>query len=317
MFDLFTRKIYQSVKTASLSPCCGDGGGEGWIEKFKGTPLFDQALELAQMEIQQEAQRLQESQMHRASYDSEDQLRLKKKLLELELARQGMVPSANPMPESPEGMDVPTAPGTGAPGTATQPNITMSNTPEKMASARFLFALESMIQKEAVDATGLGSAAWKFIRKNPGLAAGAGIGAVGGGLRGAQQKIDPVTGQPVGGGVTGAITGALGGTVLGGVGGLAAQGAIRTGLGAKKVVDNYAKKGLQAPGGYLGQLKDQALWRSHALGKDVQRLGQGANNSLQGGMNTLRDWRKESIVARGAPKPLEVPATPKVEPPAG
>jgi hypothetical protein len=165
-------------------------------------------------------------------------------------------------------------------------------------------ALLREMQKKA----GIGTALWDIARRNPGAALGVGGGAILGGVRGAQQKIDPVTGQPVGGGITGAIGGSLLGGATGGLAGLGAQGATRSLWGAHNVMEDYAKKGLRAPGGYWGQVTDQALRRARLFAKDVQGLSKAVGAEAGGAADWLARQRRAQRIARGPATPLPVEA---------
>lgn len=99
--------------------CAGDGGEFTFLERFKGTPLFDQAIALEQEELQAEMLDQQKRQERRVSsnenqlWDARDQIRLRKRLLELELAKQqngGGTPVPAPVGPGAE------AQGSGAPG---------------------------------------------------------------------------------------------------------------------------------------------------------------------------------------------------------
>lgn len=102
------------VKIASL---CGNSGTE-WLEKFKGTPLFDQALQLEQAEIQEDIARQQRSQERRDEWAGSDQIRLQKRLLELQLMQSQNAAAAPPLQGPPvdKGVAPPDAQGAGAPG---------------------------------------------------------------------------------------------------------------------------------------------------------------------------------------------------------
>ena len=83
------------VKVASELKCSGDGGEFTFLERFKGSPLFEQAIALEQEELQAEMLDQQKRQERRATMQGDDQLwaardriRLRKRLLELELAKQ-------------------------------------------------------------------------------------------------------------------------------------------------------------------------------------------------------------------------------------
>jgi hypothetical protein len=441
MFDPFVKQAYKAghavdplVNALSLLPkgtltklafghmSCG-GDSADWLERFQGTPLYDQALELLQEELHQETEDLQNREQQHAFHSAGDQLRLKKKLLELELARQdmsgAMPPTANPGPMPP---DVPTAAFPGAMGAATQNSIqppegappktaavdpevlaamqaeqevsgetppamqrlgnwfgrhqpgvgaalgaargalygstlgigsgkgpivprpglgmllgaglgagagylggqftqgltqghvggatpypgggmvpdqfkgasaeaqwaqAMVEMEEKEASARFAGALEKLAFGAAAG-KGVGSALWNMASKNPGLAVGGGLGMIHGGMTGAQQTIDPMTGQPTGGGVTGALKGAIGEGVLGAGAGLAVQGLGRSvagayGTRAKEMARAAKLPKRQAakfePTSYVDLMRKQIGQRSSAFAKDVGQVGEGLSNT--------------------------------------
>ena len=101
--------------------CETTGTGEAtWLDQFKGTPLFDQAIALEQQELQAEVLDMQKRQERRAQtanedtlYDQRDKLRVQKKLLALELAKQQGGAGAGAPPAAPPGEP---AQGAGAPG---------------------------------------------------------------------------------------------------------------------------------------------------------------------------------------------------------
>jgi hypothetical protein len=105
------------IKLAFL--CGPDGGTKPWVDQFKGTPFFQQAIALEQEDLQAQMACQQEQKLTRqkseSSWDMMDQIRLKKKLLELQKARneaQALDGVAGPssMTGSPD------AQGAGAPG---------------------------------------------------------------------------------------------------------------------------------------------------------------------------------------------------------
>lgn len=119
--------------------------GPEWLEKFEGTPMFEQALALEQQELQIQSERLA-AEMNRPRFDDmyqkQDQLSLQKRLLEMQLiADRNKAPS----PEAP-------AQGAGAPGPGAANNEeAMSTGPFdglKMSSAETQFA-ETMGRKLA------------------------------------------------------------------------------------------------------------------------------------------------------------------------
>ena len=231
------------AKQAYSSPpetCSKEGDADmTFLDRFKGSPLFEQAMALEQQELEAEMQDIQRRQQERAEekamprlWDLKDQIRLKKRLLELQLARQEMggTPGAAPAQAAPASPDTP-AQGAGAmggvPAEGVQDNA-MGVQGGKTASAvdpraRYLvdFA-EDMgralaradYQKVAAEklktalnlgalggmAKNVGSAALHWASKNPVQAAGVAGGAALGAMNG--------------GGVKGALTGGVTGGVL-------------------------------------------------------------------------------------------------------
>lgn len=87
-------KLASGEASLSKIACMSDGDGEAhtWLDKFKGTPLMDQAIALEQQELQadvermqQQAQRREESKALDLIWEQKDQMRIQKKLLELQL----------------------------------------------------------------------------------------------------------------------------------------------------------------------------------------------------------------------------------------
>lgn len=70
----------------------GGFGDDCWIEKYKGTPLFEQAIELEKQELQsrmaESARRTEDSEKFRAQDAARDELCIQKKLLDLQLLEQ-------------------------------------------------------------------------------------------------------------------------------------------------------------------------------------------------------------------------------------
>lgn len=105
--------------TKTASDCGPDGEPKSFLDRFKGTPLFDQAVALEQEELQAEMLDLQKKQESRANrqnedtiWDAKDKLRVRKRLLELELAKQqggapAAVPAAEPMGDTTQGAGAP------------------------------------------------------------------------------------------------------------------------------------------------------------------------------------------------------------------
>lgn len=100
---------------------CSDGAGEDktWLGKYKGTPLFEQALALEKAELEAEVAQTAQREQERASdslYRTRDNIRLQKKMLDLDLVSEqnGGTPNGpdQPMKVVPNGE----AQGAGAPG---------------------------------------------------------------------------------------------------------------------------------------------------------------------------------------------------------
>ena len=118
------------VKLAHLS--CGSGGDYEWLEKFKGSPLFDQALQLEQKTLEMDLQKQQTNNERRQMWDQQDQemdqLRIQKKLLDLQLVQQegqtaagGMPAAEGAPPELPVEAAPPEAAPPGPPAAAANP----------------------------------------------------------------------------------------------------------------------------------------------------------------------------------------------------
>lgn len=67
------------------------GRGEQWLDRFKGTPLFEQALQIEQEDLQsemaQKARRQEQSEGYREEDAQRDDLSIKRKMLDLDLAK--------------------------------------------------------------------------------------------------------------------------------------------------------------------------------------------------------------------------------------
>lgn len=86
------------VKVADLCPTSATAP-QSWLEQFKGTPLFQQALQLEQQELQVEADRIRKQMSDPQPWVQQDQIRLQKRLLELQLVGSTEV-GAPPAPEA-------------------------------------------------------------------------------------------------------------------------------------------------------------------------------------------------------------------------
>jgi len=130
-------KIARGEKVAYLGPCSDGGGNQSWVEQFKGTPFMEQAVgleqELLQAEMASQQRNQVESQRSQQSYAQMDQIRMKKRLLELQKAKGEMgtlasagVPVSGDLPGG-QGPDQ----GEGAPA-----GTDMAGMPAKQAAAR-------------------------------------------------------------------------------------------------------------------------------------------------------------------------------------
>lgn len=109
MLDPFTQKAYETLTDRSgalvdalswlpreqlvkvASGCFNDE--QSWLERFEGTPLHEQAIELLQEELQNEAMETQQRQSMQQFYSVGDQLRMRRKMLDLDLARLHAAPA--------------------------------------------------------------------------------------------------------------------------------------------------------------------------------------------------------------------------------
>jgi hypothetical protein len=117
MLDPFTQKAYEVLTDRNnplvdalswlpkeelakiASGCFSDD--HAWLERFEGTPLHEQAMGLLQEELQNEAMEMQQRQFMQQFYSAGDQLRMRKKMLELELA--GLHSAATASADAPTG----------------------------------------------------------------------------------------------------------------------------------------------------------------------------------------------------------------------
>lgn len=265
--DLELRKIAEGTPVAELygrldKRASGEktaSGDECFLDRFKGSPLIDQAIALEQEELQAEMLDMQKRQERRAAnqnedslYDAKDKIRIRKRLLELQLVKEQSGAAQPGAPGSPPGEP---AQGAGAPGDVPAEGVQDSSQGlgggvAKMAGARLeelrragdlagrlmtksALNLGALGQSLGGAAKGLGSAVAGWAAKNPLQAAttagGALMGAQKGGLSGA-----------VGGGLMGNMAGrgigALGknmgaGQSLGQAAGNVAMGGIQRGVG--------------------------------------------------------------------------------------
>jgi hypothetical protein len=224
---------------------CSPDDRQSFLDKFKGSPLIDQAIALEQEEIQADMLSMQKREERRIEqqaednvWDLKDKIRLKRRLLELQLAKEQAGMTAPPAEALAQG-----AQGAGAPGDVPAEGVQDNSQglggktasavviPENVKKA-FAEALEGLkvthekaaaqagaaMAKEALSLGGISGALGKlgpmsgkalgFAAKNPTLV-GAGIGAAGGALAGGPDH---------------RLSGALGGAALGAGAGNAAGG---------------------------------------------------------------------------------------------
>ncbi|MHB8815787.1 MAG: hypothetical protein ACYDAE_21350 [Steroidobacteraceae bacterium] len=284
------RKLADGTPAAELykEAYCNPPGdakmGDGtlcFLDRFKGTPLFDQAMALEQEELQIDMLQQQRDEERRAEGDvwqMRDKLRLKKRLLELTLAKQeaGGAPPGEP------------AQGAGAPGPVPAEGVQddsqgLGGGVAKMGNVAELFEFADGLGRElahhnfakAAHAQQLeqtGRRAGEALAKIAGIgelvgkglgmalthptAAGAALGAAGGALAGGKDH---------------RLSGALGGAALGAGAGRLAAPSINKGLTA--AVTHGVGGG--SAGGMLGA-------GAKAFGQDAAARAQGAFGKVRG-----------------------------------
>lgn len=112
-------EVEEIYKVAFLSSSCPSPGGQegSWLTQFEGSPLIEQAIALAQEEVQNEVASIQKRQERQAMFKNDDEewtkndiIRARKHLLELQLVAQrnglgqqgAAQPPADPQPENPQ-----------------------------------------------------------------------------------------------------------------------------------------------------------------------------------------------------------------------
>ena len=250
------RKIASGVTIKQAYGDCMPEERQSFLDKFKGSPLIEQAIALEQEEIQADMldmQKRQERRMEQKSednvWDMKDQIRLKRRLLELQLAKeQSGAAGATPIPGE-------TAQGAGAPGDIPAEGVqdnsqglmgktssvkTVELTKEKFAFAdqmgrilareeahqfelqKIAAAAGALMAKEALPSLGavggLASKALGLAVKHPALA-GAAVGAAGGALAGGPgNRLGGALGGAAAGGALGHAAGGIGKSMAGGKG---------------------------------------------------------------------------------------------------
>lgn len=170
-------KLARGEKTAGLCEAKSASGENCYLDQFKGSPLFEQAIALEQAELQAEMQDISQRQQRRTEnndnlWEVKDQIRVQKKLLELELAKSQ---NGSPAPEAP-------AQGAGAMGDVPPEGVTDAGASgavgAKMAASLTLFADgvgREMAQSDMRKAAGierahaLGDAVGRMMAKRAGV----------------------------------------------------------------------------------------------------------------------------------------------------
>jgi hypothetical protein len=223
------------IKLAYSEPMCAeDGTPRTWLDNFKDTPLFPQAIALEEEELkmqaadgQQDVVRDQERSMHNQERDS---IRLQKKLLELELAKHKAgetAAAAIPPPTpgmGPTGMG---AQGAGAPGDMAAEGA-QDGAPGKWASVRMKVAAEKAKKEKHKKEPEKSS-----ITGKPPTEMGAGRQILSLLLGGPSGYLGAMKGAPHGEALQGAIRG-LGGYALGTYPGALVGGALGGRLGGEQ-----------------------------------------------------------------------------------
>lgn len=259
------------------------GCDDSFLDRFKGTPLFDQALALENEEVQADMLQQQRDEERRQEGDvwqMRDKIRLKKRLLEIELAKQEAGGAAAAVPGEP-------AQGAGAPGPVPSEGVQDSSQGlgggvakvggvktsaekvafadalgrelarqefSKAASARALTEIGTragaVMTKVALDWGGLAKTVGGMAMKKPALAGaalGAGVGALGGAASaGPGNRL----GGALGGAALGGAAGAGAGHIAGGGGGALGQ-QVRSGASSALGKLRGMVGGGPSPGGQL------------------------------------------------------------------
>lgn len=202
------------------------GTNEEWLEKYHGTPLFEQALQLEHADLENDVARQQADSARPAMdqfYKTQDQIRIQKKMLDLQLIetqeKDGLqVQPGGMLPET----TTPTAQGSGALGDVAAEGV-QDGAPGNAMGAKMASTVN----------------AWNAMARNAniGSAVGGALGAGAGALHGfkkdeqGQRHIGRGIAQTLGGGVGGAFLGAGAGAV---------GTNLRQGLGVK---DSFSRAG--------------------------------------------------------------------------
>jgi len=140
----------KKIASGEVKLGCGLDGGEGaWLDRFQGSPLYSQALALEEealnIEMQEQESRQAEREQRNQSWDARDTIRVKKRMLELNM-RKGEASVPDP------GMPAPGEPADPAPEPAPEPAQEMGQEQavEKMSAARGAQIIASMRKQAGV-----------------------------------------------------------------------------------------------------------------------------------------------------------------------
>jgi hypothetical protein len=187
LMDALPEDVLQKIATGELKLAYGDG--DSWLDQFKGTPLLEKAIGLEQEGLQvkmQEKERREANDENLQETDkARDELCIKKKMLELELAGQEtQEPPAEepaPAPEAPppQTSETPT-PVAGPPGMGGSAVKTSSVKEAKKGDTNWA-AVAGLPPALAATGAGVGSMA-ALAKKQPILSGAKRWGAIGGGV---------------------------------------------------------------------------------------------------------------------------------------
>ncbi len=235
LFATMKQLPMEELHKLAMGGMCSSDRGPDWLDHFKGTPLFEQAIGLEQEDIQLEMARKQQSDQDRSMWDMRDQLQMKKRLLDIQLAQfeqqqltgqpaappggGGAPPGAPPAPEvAPPGGAPPGGPpggggGAGAidPATGTPKSVTVKmGMPSPAAAMAFMLgAHKGQQHSDEALAGGLRGGGGFMLGAPVGRMLGEGAGNILTGLAGGDERARAA------GGEVGGVLGGYGGGIAG------------------------------------------------------------------------------------------------------
>jgi hypothetical protein len=288
--------------------CMMEDGDNDWLGKFDGTPLYDQALALEEekleLDVQAQQQRLAENEERRAKsqerdsvWDAKDAIRLKKRLLELELRKSQLGGGEEEEPELEEEMEA-EGPEPPEPEEGEVPEAEEEPAPEKLGAVEVLYQqrqqmLRSKGELMKAAAEGMDPSRAYQLTEDELMDAASGGGKMkkmraraAEGMGRTQQDLqgyaDFAAEHPVAHRVPGGI---LGGTA-GGLGGAALGHAIKPGLGT--AIGGLGGAALGGAAGYYGTPSPEAKAQS------AQEYAQAAE--LMGDKKTLKSGLRKALL---------------------